>query len=88
MELVKPEQMTIPAAAKELKDRYRQGRRLSAAYTAGGLSTGMGGNPSNRKTAEAMREPALMAYREGYGDFGPTCAAEGIRIRADTLRDG
>ena len=88
MELVKPGQMTIPAAAKELKGSYRQGRRLSARIYSRGLIHGNGGNPSNRKTAEAMREPALMAYREGYGDFGPTCAAEGIRIRADTLRDG
>ena len=43
---------------------------------------------------EAIRERALNAYRERYGDCGPTCAAEkpagaeGIRIREDTLRRG
>ncbi|MDR0628047.1 MAG: helix-turn-helix domain-containing protein [Treponema sp.] len=36
MELVKREQMTIGAAAKELKVSYRQGRRIYAAYQAAG----------------------------------------------------
>jgi transposase len=95
MELVKWGQLTIRAAAKELKVRYRQGRRIYAAYRAEGdkgLIHGNAGKPSNRKTAEAIREQAVIAYRERYGDFGPTFAAEklaeeeGIRISEDTLR--
>jgi transposase len=95
MELVKRGQLTIRAAAKELKVSYRQGRRIYAAYVREGdrgLIHGNTGKPSNRKTAEELRERALQAYRERYGDFGPTFAAEklaeaeGIRISEDTLR--
>jgi hypothetical protein len=45
MELVKRGQLTIAAAAKELKVSYRQGRRIHAAYAREGdrgLSTGYG----------------------------------------------
>ena len=95
MELVKRGQMTIRAAAKELKVSYRQGRRIYAAYSAQGdrgLIHGNRGKPSNRKTAEEIQERAVRAYRERYRDFGPTFAAEklreveGIEISEDTLR--
>jgi transposase len=95
MEQVKRGQLTIRAAAKELKVSCRQGRRIYASYAREGdqgLIHGNAGKPSNRKTAEEIRERALQAYRERYGDFGPTFAAEklaeaeGIRISADTLR--
>jgi transposase len=93
--LVKRGQLTIRAAAQELKVSYRQGRRIYAAYARegdAGLIHGNVGKPSNRKTAREIRERALMAYPERYSDFGPTFAAEklreaeGIRISADTLR--
>jgi transposase len=95
MELVKRGQMTIRAAARELKISYRHGRRIYAAYEKDGdqgLIHGNAGKPSNRKTAEDIRKRALQAYREKYRDFGPTLAAEkrfeaeGIRISEDTLR--
>jgi hypothetical protein len=50
------------------------------------------GKTSNRKTAVDVRETVLKTYRERYGDFGPTFAAEkleeekGIRISDETLR--
>jgi transposase len=95
MELVKRGQMTIRAAAKELKVSYRQGRRIYAAYRAEGdqgLIHGNTGKESNRKTAGDVREAALRAYQERYHDFGPTLAAEkleeveGIRVSDETLR--
>jgi transposase len=91
MELVKRGKLSIGAAAKELKVSYRQGRRIYASYVREGdraLIHGNTGKPSNRKTAEEIREQAVKAY----GDFGPTFAAEklaeveGIRISEDTLR--
>jgi transposase len=95
MELVKRGQLTIRAAAHELKASYRQGRRIYAAYVRegdSGLIHGNAGKRSNRKTAEEIRENAVKAYRERYNDFGPTFAAEklageeGIQISEDTLR--
>jgi transposase len=95
MEPVKRGQMTIRAAAKELKASYRQGRWIYAAYVKEGdrgLIHGNRGKPSNRKTAEEIRERAIQAYRERHKDFGPAFAAEklaegeGIRISDDTLR--
>ncbi|MDR1932223.1 MAG: helix-turn-helix domain-containing protein [Spirochaetales bacterium] len=78
MELVKRGQLTIRSAAKDLKVSYRQGRRIYAAYRAEGdkgIIHGNAGKPSNRKTAVAIREQAVRAYRQRYGDFGPTFAA-------------
>ena len=95
MELVKRGQLTIRAAAKELKVSYRPGRRIYAAYQAEGdkgLIHGNVGKALNRRIAEAVRKAALKAYRERYSDFGPTFAAEkleereGITISEDTLR--
>ena len=95
MELVKQGRMTIRTASVELKVSYRQGRRIYAAYAAGGdkaLIHGNVGKQSNRKTAEANRERALTAYRERFNDFGPTFAVEklaeveGIVVGINTLR--
>jgi hypothetical protein len=95
MELVKRGQMILKAASRELKIRYRQGKRIYAAYLKEGdrsLIHGNTGRPSNNRTAEAIREAALEAYRNRYGDFGPTFAAEqlaavdGIGIGVSTLR--
>ncbi|MDR1148420.1 MAG: helix-turn-helix domain-containing protein, partial [Spirochaetaceae bacterium] len=95
MEMVKRGELTIKSAAKELKISYRQGLRIYAAYEDGGdaaLFHGNFGKKSGRKTEEAIREAALKAYREKYGDFGPAFAAEklaeveGIHISDETLR--
>jgi len=50
------------------------------------------GKPSNRKTAQAIREKIVSLYRKHYRDFGPTLASEKllernhIRIHDETLR--
>jgi transposase len=62
MELVKRGQLTIRAAAKELKVSYRQGRRIYAAYVQAGdrgLIHRNTGKPSNRKRGEEIRERAI-----------------------------
>ncbi|MDR2049978.1 MAG: ISNCY family transposase, partial [Treponema sp.] len=95
IELVKRGQMTLKAASGELKISYRQGKRIYAACLKEGdrsLIHGNTGRPSNNRTAEAIREAALEAYRNRYGDFGPTFAVEkpadveGIAIGVSTLR--
>ena len=95
MEMVKRGELTIKSAVKELKISYRQGLRIYAAYRGGGdaaLIHGNTGKGSGRKTEAAVRERALKAYCEKYGDFGPTFAAEkpaeaeGISVSEETLR--
>jgi transposase len=79
LETVKQGKMTLKAAAVTMGVGYRQGIRLYAAYREagdGGLVHGNRGRRSNNRLAEAVREKALRAYRERYGDFGPTFAAE------------
>ena len=50
------------------------------------------GQPSNRRTAEAVKAKALRLYETRYADFGPTLAVEklaerdGITLSAETLR--
>ena len=49
------------------------------------------GRPSNRRIGQETRSKAVSIYRERYGDFGPTLAAEkllehGVKISEDTLR--
>lgn len=49
------------------------------------------GRRSNRRKDEGQRERVLEVYREEYGDFGPTLAAEklaarGLRVVPETLR--
>jgi hypothetical protein len=49
------------------------------------------GRPSNRKTDASPRERIVARYRERYGDFGPTLAAEylakdGLKVAVETLR--
>jgi hypothetical protein len=95
MELVKRGQMTLKAASRELNVSYRQGKRIYAACLNGGdraLIHGNTGRRSNNRTAEAVREAAPEAYRNRYGDFGATFAAEklseveGIPIGVSTVR--
>jgi transposase len=95
MELVKRGQLTIKAASKELKISYRQGKRLYGAYLREGdhaFIHGNTGKQSNRRISEKLREKAVSVYREKYGDFGPTFAAEklkeveGITVGTSTMR--
>ena len=57
----------------------RQARRSWKRYREpgdAGLVHGLRGKASNRKTDRATRSAVLGLYREKYGDFGPTPAAE------------
>jgi transposase len=67
LEMVKQGKMSLKAGAIMLKVSYRQGIRLYAAYRKegdAGLIHGNCGKRSNNRTAEAIREAAVMAYRE------------------------
>jgi hypothetical protein len=96
LEMVKQGKLTLKAATVTMRVSYRQGIRLYAAYRKkgdSGLIHGNCGKKSNRRLPEGIREAALLAYRERYGDFGPTFAAEklaeeeGIKISVGTLRN-
>jgi transposase len=95
MAMVEAGQMTLKTASVQLGVSYRQAKRIRAAYKAGGdaaMVHGNSGKASPRRIDKAVREKALMAYRERYWDFGPTFAAEklekaeGIKVSAETLR--
>jgi len=95
MERVKAGEMTLVEAAVKLGVSYRQAKRVYKRYSekgAAGLPHGNQGRASNNRIDAAKREGALAAYREKYGDFGPTFAAEklleneGIAVSAETLR--
>ena len=82
-------------AAVGMDVSYRQARRLRKSYgEAGdaGLVHGLRGKASTRKTAEQTKAAVLSRYRERYGDFGPTLAAEhltsddGLPTNHETLR--
>jgi transposase len=73
MEPVKRGNLTIRAAAKELKVSCRQGRRIYAAYVREGdrgLIHGNMGKPSGRKTAEEIRETRSMRIGSGIVILG------------------
>ncbi|MDR2303661.1 MAG: helix-turn-helix domain-containing protein [Treponema sp.] len=57
MELVKRGQMTIRAAAKELKISYRQGRRIYAAYEKDGDQGIIHGNTGKRSSLRRSKYP-------------------------------
>ncbi|MGC9197643.1 MAG: ISNCY family transposase [Acidobacteriaceae bacterium] len=72
---------------------YRQMKRIWARFRDGGAK-GMQhrgcGRGSNRGYSEATRSQAVERYREQYGDFGPTLAAEqlgeeGLAVSRQTL---
>jgi len=96
LEMVKQGKMTLKSAVVTMRVSYRQGIRLYAAYLQGGdagLIHGNCGKESNNRLPEAFRETVLMTYRDKYGDFGPTFAAEklaeddGIVITVGSLRN-
>jgi hypothetical protein len=81
-------------AARLLDLSTRQVRRLQQKVQANGdaaLVHGLRGQPSNHRHDEKFRQQVLRAYRQRYGDFGPTLASEklaeeGLIVAAETLR--
>jgi hypothetical protein len=95
LEMARQGHMTLKAASVMLRISYRQTKRLYAAYRQegdAGLVHGNCGRRSNNRTAEAVVERAVQAYRRRYSDFGPTFAAEklaeaeGLTISVSVLR--
>lgn len=91
---VRSEKLRLRAASELLRVSYRQMKRIWSRYQAagdGGLVHGLRGKPANRRRAGSLRERVLARYRETYGDYGPTLAAEslageGIAVSVTTLR--
>src|SRR5688500_516557 len=86
---------TQSEAARLLRRSVRQVRRLQRRLEHkgdGAAVHGLRGRPSNRALDEAVRRRALALYREHYGGFGPTLAAEklseghGLAVGRETLR--
>ena len=81
-------------AARLLDLSVRQVRRIRRRMEGEGdrgLVHKLRGRPSNRRIGPETRNKAVSTYREKYGDFGPTFAAEkhlehGVKISEDTLR--
>jgi transposase len=81
-------------AARLLDLSVRQVRRLMRKLQEGGdaaLVHGLRGRPSNHRLDPALRHKVVQAYRQRYGDFGPTFACEklaeeGLEVSPDTLR--
>lgn len=86
--------LRLRAASELLGISYRQLKRLWSRYQAEGdrgLVHGLRGKPANRQSESLLRERVLTRYRESYGDYGPTLAAEslseeGIEVSVTTLR--
>lgn len=88
-------QITLVGAASALGLSYRQAKRVYGRFKVhgdAGLVHGLRGRVSNRRSDPGVRRRALALYREHYGDFGPTLAAEylardhGLRVKPGTLR--
>ena len=81
-------------AARVLDLSTRHVRRLQQRLEAEGdgvLVHGLRGRPSNHRYDETFRKRVLRAYRQRYGDFGPTFASEKLAeedllVDAETLR--
>src|SRR4051812_19092303 len=92
---VRDGELCLGKAAEGLGLSYRQARRVFERYRAAGdagLVHGLRGKPGNRKTDAATAAAVVGLYREKYGDFGPTLAAEklaaadGHAVDHETLR--
>jgi len=91
---VKRGDISLVKAAALLQLSYRQAKRVYARYRREGdrgLVHGLRGRVSNRKTDASLREKIVERYRQRYGDFGPTLAAEylakeGLKVSVETLR--
>jgi transposase len=94
MSQVRGGKLRLRAAGALLGLSYRQVKRLWSRYQADGdqgLVHGLRGKPANRQSESSLRERVLARYRELYGDYGPTLAAEslaeeGIVVSVSTLR--
>jgi transposase len=76
---VKRQVISLHKAAELLRLSYRQAKRSYARYGregASGLGHRLRGRGSNRRAEAAERLAIVQRYRERYGDFGPTLAAE------------
>jgi transposase len=87
--------LPVRAAAQLLGRSERHVWRLLKAFRsagAAGLISKKRGQPSNRRTAAAVRAAVLWVVRHNYADFGPTLAAEklaaehGFSFSSETLR--
>jgi Homeodomain-like domain len=77
--------LPVRAAAQLLGRSERQVWRLLKEFRAAGaagLVSKKRGQPSNRRTAAAVRAAALWIVRQNYADFGPTLAAEKLACKA------
>ena len=91
---VKRGDISLVKAAALLQLSYRQAKRVYGRYRREGdrgLLHGLRGRVSNRKTDVSLRERIVERYRQRYGDFGPTLAAEylakeGLKVSVETLR--
>ena len=87
MTRVKQKVLTLVAAAGLMGLGYRQAKRVWRRYQAQGdigLVHRSRGQPSQRRTAPAVRERILARYDQRYADFGPTLATEYL-AREDRL---
>lgn len=91
---VKDRQITLVKVAELLGLSYRQVKRCWGRYKVegdAGLVHRLRGKNSPRGKAPKLRRRVLERYRQRYGDFGPTLAAEhlakeGLRVDHETLR--
>ena len=95
MSLVLKGDRTQAEAARLLKRSVRQVRRLQRKLEAegdGAVVHALRGKASNRCLDEAVKRQVIELYRERYGDFGPTLAAEKLaeahelEVARETLR--
>jgi transposase len=95
MAQVKHRKLSLRQASGVLGLSYRQTRRIWRRFGQqgdAGLVHGLRGRPSPRRKAPQLREQILKRYRDEYGDFGPTLAAEylrhqdGLKVDHETLR--
>ena len=90
---VKSGSMRLNEAAELAGLSYRQMKRVWSRYRAGGAQSIQHrncGRRSNRGYSDAARDRTVGRYRERYGDFGPTLAAEhlgeeGMAVSRQTL---
>jgi len=91
---VKRGELSLGKAAALLHLSYRHAKRVFGRYREKGdkgLVHALRGRASNHRLEASKRESVLSSYREKYGDFGPTLAAEylakeGLSVSAETLR--
>jgi len=86
---------SLARAAREMRVSKRQAVRIKKRYLRegeAGLVHRSRDRVSNRRKPDGFRQEVLALYRERYGDFGPTLAAEkmaeldGVSVHPETLR--